>query len=1735
MEETDSGSEPAAPSTWKGTLVFGTPEPEFSSEEGVADILESVENPEAYEFETHANKDVSNEALTDLLPESTEYEENELLDATSQEPLAPLAQEFQEDELQPDVPDQHSPETQESQADSPRTTAPERIRPVQFEIVLPQLSPEERARYREVHSDRVDFIYEEVAEQPYDPYYRIEYTDGRQHLVSESDLAAQHGGKTALRRWHAGITPEDIFEMSRGTAHKRSWEDGTEDSASYGSLDDMMDVDDDDEDHMRTLYKRRRTSARASTSRTAPFSSDEDEPTAPAPPARQLRDRQPRQLKLTKLAFANGNSFGDDDDELALANLLNKSDGEDDDFQLITSDVVPRTGRGRKSLKKLKSSRSNYAARSSRDSSIEFEDDRRRSGRSTRNTKIMTDLTAMDDDFSSVEEGKTTTAPKVVSINEVFKPLPPDSDFSEYHISVCDVCNQGSISNRGQMIGCQGCSLSFHKGCIKSRAQRDHMATKVGDDSFVLQCKWCIGIYRKKDANAPHHAMCQSCKEDGKACKPFSKKKTAREEEKLRQDNGGVDPITKVEPYLVNNSEVVLFRCTTCKRGWHFEHLPSSRTESDVAGTREQRLADYSIDWKCEDCSLRNDKVHVLVAWRPTGKKEGAIEDGEATPDFSSLPEDGKEYLVKWADHSYFHCTWMPGAWVHGITAGAMRTTFAKRDAERSLLRMNKQDAIPEEYLLADVILYAKADNQASSKDAEMARIHKVSKIFVKFQGLGYDDAVWDSPPPPESGRPYEAFKEAYEEYLCGKYFAPGVGPKMQERVRAWKRKEFVELKEQPRGIKRGKLMKYQEEGVNWMLSSYHTGRNVILADEMGLGKTVQVVSLITTLIQDSPQCWPFMVVVPNSTCPNWRREIKFWAPDLRVVSYHGGRHSQDLAYKYELFPDGAKDMKAHIVVMSYDSAQDDRTKSLFRSVSWAGLVVDEGQRLKNDQNLLYLALKSMSFPFRLLLTGTPLQNNKRELFNLLQFVDTAHNAAKLDEEYAELNATNLPKLHEKIRPYFLRRTKAQVLKFLPPMAQIILPVSMTILQEKLCKSIMAKSPELIKAIFADDKIKTKDRGSLNNILMQLRKCLAHPFIYSQAIEERSDDPIVTQRNLISASAKLLLLEIMLPKLKERGHRVLLFSQFLNQLDIVEDYLTGRGYDFRRLDGSISSLEKQRRIDAFNAPDSPVFAFLLSTRAGGVGINLATADTVIILDPDFNPHQDLQALSRAHRIGQKNKVLCFQLMTKNSVEEKIMQIGRKKMALDHVLIESMDNENDAGDDLESILKFGASALFSDEQDQKDIIRYDDASVDKLLDRTHIEQAKPDESGSGESQFSFAKVWANDKGTFEDDMAEHEDPTLNPSIWEDILAEREAVAQKLAEAEKVVLGRGGRRRTAINYRTNEANDVAGRTELDGSDVDGDFSADTDEDEESAGENEASADVGITDLAGVVPRRAAVVKDTAPAPPVVAVGSKKRGRPRKTDTPQGERARGLKAKNPDSKQPAVQNTTLSNRPQVVTHQNNPRVHNGIGPLWDSTALFVPGQMMLPSNAPSRAGPGYQNTRQDYQQSQHQSPFFNLPPNQSQQLPQQNLHPQTQGRLNGTGQASPDPWQGQPRQAIVETTLPSPRVSEATKPALPDMAYKAKIPGLTLESALKISKQMVTRIPPHRGHPKAQPAKTTLADMKCTGCLGDHLTSACNGRLTETQIRMALDELARMPDNSVVALEKLELKQRLLSIPV
>ena len=422
-------------------------------------------------------------------------------------------------------------------------------------------------------------------------------------------------------------------------------------------------------------------------------------------------------------------------------------------------------------------------------------------------------------------------------------------------------------------------------------------------------------------------------------------------------------------------------------------------------------------------------------------------------------------------------------------------------------------------------------------------------------------------------------------------------------------------------------------------------------------------------------------------------------------------------------------------------------------------------------------------------------------MFNLLQFLDSDVDAAALETEYADLSKENVSKLHDMLRPFFLRRTKLQVLDFLPPVAQIIVPVTMSPLQTRLYKSILEKDPQLMRAILGGD-TNSKKLGSLRNLLMQLRKCLCHPYVYSRAIEERTSNEGLSHRSLVEASSKFQLLNIMLPKLKERGHRVLIFSQFLGMLDMVEDFLNGLGLLHERLDGSMGSLQKQKRIDEFNAPDSPLFAFLLSTRAGGVGINLATADTVIILDPDFNPHQDIQALSRAHRIGQKKKVLVFQLMTRGSAEEKMMQIGRKKMALDHVLIEQMDAEDLEGHDLESVLRFGADALYSENDKQTDI-QYDSQSVDLLLDRSQIENTHSGTDKTAESQFSFARVWANDKNMLEDGLTiSSENEQVDPSTWEKILANRAREAARQAALEKEALGRGKRKRQVRRANTLE---------------------------------------------------------------------------------------------------------------------------------------------------------------------------------------------------------------------------------------------------------------------------------------------------------------------------------------------
>ncbi|KAG8939974.1 hypothetical protein FRC00_013375, partial [Tulasnella sp. 408] len=301
-------------------------------------------------------------------------------------------------------------------------------------------------------------------------------------------------------------------------------------------------------------------------------------------------------------------------------------------------------------------------------------------------------------------------------------------------------------------------------------------------------------------------------------------------------------------------------------------------------------------------------------------------------------------------------------------------------------------------------------------------------------------------------------------------------------------------------------------------------------------------------------------------------------------------------------------------------------------------------------------------------MTGTPLNNNIRELFNLMNFLDAEnwHNLKELESEYLDLNEAKVTELHNLLKPYFLRRVKAEVMTDLPPKNEVIVPISMAPLQKEVYKSILEKNMAAIGSLIGEKGSKMK-KSNLNNLLMQLRKCMQHPYLIDPALENTGLSEQETHQRLIEASGKLRFLETMLPKLKERGHRVLLFSQFTIALDIIEDFIQGEGYKFLRLDGDTKSDQRQRDMDEFNKPGSDVFIYLLSTRAGGqgVGINLWSADTVIIFDPDFNPHQDLQAIARAHRMGQKlklaikkKKVLVFKFMIKGAAEERIVQAGK---------------------------------------------------------------------------------------------------------------------------------------------------------------------------------------------------------------------------------------------------------------------------------------------------------------------------------------------------------------------------------------------------------------------------------------------------------------------------------------------
>jgi SNF2 family DNA or RNA helicase len=554
----------------------------------------------------------------------------------------------------------------------------------------------------------------------------------------------------------------------------------------------------------------------------------------------------------------------------------------------------------------------------------------------------------------------------------------------------------------------------------------------------------------------------------------------------------------------------------------------------------------------------------------------------------------------------------------------------------------------------------------------------------------------------------------------------------------------------------------------------------------MGLGKTIQIISLLAVLYQRA-KIFPFLIVVPNSVLDNWKREFNKWAPDMVVMTYGGVAEDRPLIRDHMMFH--RQQLKAHVVLTTYEYANMDTF--VFRKVGvWEVVVVDEGHRLKNDQSLLLKSLESIKSKFRILLTGTPIQNNIRELFQLVHFLDPkGYNDVKgISAQYEELNETKVSELHDMLKPILLRRTKDEVLHSLPGKAELIVPVSLTQLQKELYKATLAKNAKLLRSIASNRSVTTGRMASFNNILTELRKIINHPYLID-GVEPKFDPPnqLQTHQLLIDSCGKLALLHMLLKELRRRGRKVLIFSQWTRILNVLEDYLSGEDIHYLRIDGTVTSEQRQERIDKFNAPGSAYEVFLLSTRAGGVGINLATASAVVIYDQDFNPHADMQALSRAHRIGQENNVVVFKLLAKGTAEERIAQVGKKKMVLDHLVIEKLSETEVDPTDLSSILQWGAKALFDDDANDKDI-KYDGEAVLAIVDKA-TQEAEAVKGGTGSDgpigAFAVAQVWSKD-GEVADDTEEQ----VDSSFWSKMLKERIAAASSVQEE---TYGRGVRRK------------------------------------------------------------------------------------------------------------------------------------------------------------------------------------------------------------------------------------------------------------------------------------------------------------------------------------------------------
>ncbi|CAG0888582.1 unnamed protein product, partial [Darwinula stevensoni] len=505
------------------------------------------------------------------------------------------------------------------------------------------------------------------------------------------------------------------------------------------------------------------------------------------------------------------------------------------------------------------------------------------------------------------------------------------------------------------------------------------------------------------------------------------------------------------------------------------------------------------------------------------------------------------------------------------------------------------------------------------------------------------------------------------------------------------------------------------------------------------------------------PSDWKKLDASPEYKNGNTLRDYQLEGLNWLTFSWCNGAASRNMIQEYEMYyKDGTGGRipdiyKFEALITTFEVIISDCLE--LREISWRCCVIDEAHRLKNKNCKLLEGLRLLDLEHRVLLSGTPLQNNISELYSLLNFLEPNQFASQ-EGFYAEfgdlVSEEQVQKLQTILKPMMLRRLKGDVEKTIAPKEETIIEVELTNIQKKYYRAILERNFSFLAKGTSNANV-----PNLMNTMMELRKCCIHPYLINGAEEQiqedwrrdHGEDSEVYYHAMLQSSGKLVLIDKLLAKLKANGHRVLIFSQMVRCLDILEDYLIWKKYPFERIDGRIRGNMRQAAIDRFCKPDSDRFAFLLCTKAGGLGINLTAADTVIIYDSDWNPQNDIQAQARCHRIGQSKMVKVYRLICRNTYEREMFDRASLKLGLDKAVLQSMnttqaDKEGNLGGgaqlnkkDVEELLRKGAYGALMEDDNAGD--KFCEEDIDQILERRTQVITVATEEGSTFSKASFA--------------------------------------------------------------------------------------------------------------------------------------------------------------------------------------------------------------------------------------------------------------------------------------------------------------------------------------------------------------------------------------------------------------